>query len=490
MKKFILLIALSALFYSAPGYTGGDLSKPVAPKEAAAPGPSKQGTRREILKATLAAAPEATVERRKAAAAALAAALAETQEETVARSVASLAALAEATVVRRQAAEAAEATGAPATEAAPTRASLERLKECVGSLAQTALAHAQGVSTVLKDREDALNKHLIRLDAMTHAIVNRYKWQPLKLMMSQEEIAKDEGVSRSADIVSYAFSIQAEKERQRDANLADLAQDKQLVREITNKALALQSGEVTPEEVWQAGVQEALPVEAEEEAFAAEVAAAERAEAEKVGALQALCARIEDNGYRLPPGVQRHEVVALAEETLSEMGNILSEMDLDLMEMWKGKIAYYKEVFVLSAILRSTVEGDPELVTVEGDYVAASRCYEALLEQAAKEGSYTPESTETSFDDAKALFRRCTELMSDVSDLYEKTDRDSSEYIASSQERFDSLMERGISLVETFLDPLPLVKSEGGVEGPETPTAQKGPAAAPPAVADDGEDPA
>ena len=405
---------------------------------------------------------EAALARRQAAVAEIEAALAETQEATVARSVASQAALAEATVVRRQAAE---ATGAPATEEAPSIASLERLKECVGSLERTVLVHAQGVSTVLQEREYALNEHLLRLNAMTQAIFNRNRWRPSR-MMSREEQAKDEGLRRSADIIYHAFSIEEDQNCQRDANLAGLARNKELVSTIIQKAAGLRSAEVSREAVWQAAVLEPPPVEVVE-AVPRELDAAERAEAQRVGALQALCWIIRNK----VPCVQPQALVDLAKETLSEMGNILSEMDLELMAMWKGEIAYYKEVGVLSAILRSTVEGNPELVTVEGDYVAASRCYEALLEQAVAEGSYTPAGT--SFDDPRALLERCTALMLDINIFDEKTVQASSEYIEFSQEYLDALMERGGSVVEAYLGPL--VESEEGAEGPETPTVQAAP---------------
>ena len=497
MKKFILLIALSVLFCSAPGYADQKrkkAAKEVAKKRRAArvaaaiektaaakARAERQKARRKNITAALAAASEATLERRQAAEAAIEAALAETQEATVARSEASQAALAEATVVRRQAAE---ATGAPATEEASTRASLERFKECVGSWERTILAHVQGVMPVLQRRKYALNKHRQRLDAMMQALVNRYEWQPLKLMMSREENAKDEGDSISADIVWHARMVIDNEVHHVELDLAELAEEKECVSEIIQKAWALHSIEATPEEAaWQA-LQGVLPLEeeaaeelrAKKKVLREALSAEGRVEEKKVARLRRLCTRIQDSGYRLPADMQRHELVALAKKTLSEMGDILSEIDLEFLAMWEKNITYYKEVFFLCDILKNTVEGNPELVTVEGDYQAVQRCRADLLAQAVK-ASYTSESMEPS----NALFGRCAALMSYMNDVNDEIFLASSEYIAFSQEKFDALRKRGGSLVEAYLD----LEYEEEAKGPETPTAVQ--AAPPPA---DEEDPA
>ena len=495
MKKFILLIALSVLFYSVPGHA--DQKRKKAAKEVAkkrraarvaaaiektaaakaraerqkanAVGPSHQDTRRKSITAALAAASEATVEKRQAALAAIAAALAEAtvvKREAAAERAASLAAAEAASLAASlaaaEAAEAAlaEAVEAPATEAAPSIASLERqLEECVESLAQTVLDHAQGVSTVFQEREDALNKYLPRINAMVLAIFYRKTFHPLAQTMSREEKATDEGCVRRADISALAFLIQRTEFRQRKLSLADLAQDKELFSTIIQKASALQAAEATPEAAWQ--VQGELPVET---AVPRDLTAAERAEEQTVEELKVLCRRIRDNGNTLPTDMQRRKVVALSEKTLREMGDILSEMDIELMGMLKEEIAHYKEVLVLWAILRKTVEGD---------YEAVKRCHVALVAEA----SYTSESTELSTDPG-ALFERCTALMSDVNIFDDEIVLETSEYIADAQKYFDSLMELGISLVETFLDPL--VESE---EEAKVPAAA--PSAASLAAADD-----
>ena len=109
MKKFILLIALSALFYSVPGHADQErkkAAKEVAKKrraarvaaaiaktaaakaraerqkaEAGAGGPSHQDTRRKSITAALAAASEATLERRQAALESLEASVTKLEEQ-------------------------------------------------------------------------------------------------------------------------------------------------------------------------------------------------------------------------------------------------------------------------------------------------------------------------------------------------------------------------------------------------------------------------
>ena len=102
-----------------------------------------------------------------------------------------------------------------------------------------------------------------------------------------------------------------------------------------------------------------------------------------------------------------------------------------------------------------------------------ARCYEALLEQAAKDGSYTAESTRASFDDAKTPFERCTALMSDVNNWAEEIYRRYSENATRLQQLFGVLRESpdSVSLVHALLE------FEERGEWTETPTVQ----AAPPA---------
>ena len=466
MKKFILFSIISVLLYSAPGHAGGASVK----KSVTAALASLEEALAETLEEAAA---------RSAALASLEEALAETQKETVARSAA-LASLEEA---------AARSAVAPAKEA--SAASLARqIVVCVGSFAQTVLDHAPGAISISQERKDALIKHLQRIDTMKDAIHDRSLCHPLVHMIPQEEQAKDGGLRRMADITAsisskaphqvdvtlaeqardeairmtditaYAFSIRSKTCRQVDVYLAKRARDEELVSTILQTASDLQSAvavalgeeeaaavieveEATRKEkaaAWQVPEQEPLPVDAEE--------------AQKVGKLQALCASIGANDGKLPPGMSLQKVVDLAEETSSKMEGTLSEMDIELLKMWEGEIAYNKEALGLSVMVRDMSKKASE--TVHG-------CYEALLEQ--KDGFFTPELTGPSFD-AKNLSKRCCELVLDIDKLTEKTVQESLKYIHSSRKLFAILKEcpGGVSLVKTMLEPL--VESEEGAEVP------------------------
>ena len=462
MKKFILFSILSVLLYSAPGYAGGGeearaafLAAEEAAEKAA---PEERRVRlRAAVEAALAAAPEEIVSQRATEVAKIEAALAEAE-------VAKSAAVARSRLEMRTGGIAMRtATGAPATEAsaAPT-ASLEReLEVCVGSLAQTVLAHAQGVKPVLQWREDALREHLQRLNASMGAISDRNLYHPFDLMMSMPERVEYAGLlRRMADITSHACSITKVSANRVSAYLDDQTRYKRSVSEIIQKASALQSAEATGQTL----AQEALPVEATVAARQALEPLPVAAEEEhKVAALKVLCGKIEDSDNQL----SRQELVALSEETSSEMGDFINKMDLELLAMWRKEIAYHEKILGVSTIMKDTTEKA---------YGAVHRCYGALCAQAVAEGSSTSETGPSI--DPEDLLERCKALLSDIDTLNRRTDQKSSDSITCSQRKFGFLTYRpvGVSLVEAMLEP-PLVEVAKGLETAASATLRAAPTA-------------
>ena len=424
MKKVILFSILSVLLYSAPGHAtwrgdGSDMKKALRGKGKGHATGRGTGDMNQALRGKgkgHAAGSKKAAQAEMDRAVAEEAAAREEEEREKSRTA--------APVARRQAAveSIAEATVAPATEAAPTRTSLERqLEGCVGSFEQTVLTHAQGVMLVLQGREDALNKHLLRLNVRMGAISDRNLYQPLCYLMPPREHANHPWLRRMDDICVHASSIKVDACHQVAATLAGLAQDKKLVSTIMQKAADLQLEEVTPE----AAVQDTPPVgvaeeaaailaeEAEVEAFLAaeegEEAAAE--EAQTVEGLKVLCEKIKANNYKLPSDKQPQEINALAKKTLSEMEDILNEMDLERMKIWHGSMVYHDKVRGLLVTGRDAVEKTCR---------AINRCHEVLCDEAtaprqAAQDASTPESTGAAPDMESPLakFRKCNALLSD-----------------------------------------------------------------------------
>ena len=290
---------------------------------------------------------------------------------------------------------------------------------------------------VLQERVYALNKHYNKVTEMTGAIASRHYYHPSAKMMSPEERKQDaHGLLKRIDnIRNQAFTIRNNADDQVIATLNKQAQAKRLLGTIIKKAAALQSGKVSREATSEMKAAEIAA--AKEEAAAAwralrmEPLPVGKEEVQKTAARKArifLYEQIQANYYKLLSGMLLQEVETVGEKTSREMDDILNEMKGALRELREQSTAYSQEALVLSAMARNRVEED---------YAVVKSCYVALV---AKDSS-TSESTGTSFDKARDLFKKCSALLLDVKSLDGETVLASPAYIVSSQECFDALME-------------------------------------------------
>ena len=251
--------------------------------------------------------------------------------------------------------------------------------------------------TALQARGDKIREHSQKREGRVTALWRIYHiCNGLKFLgpVNQEyDDMVEELENRIADCCSRSFVTDVEENRKRDLTYSELRKIMQQASDLQPAAgQALQ--DAPPEE--EAAAEEEVRDEIE-------LAAAERADARQLKELGALRGEmLECQRHGRPPVTEPQAIADAFIEATSRMRDLAAELAIESRENLQRATDHNNKMIALSII------GWNE---VEEAHKTASVCYEALLKQAAQDGSYTAESTETSFDDAKTSFERCATLL-------------------------------------------------------------------------------
>ena len=326
------------------------------------------------------------------------ASLKETQEETeeteeteeiVARlqaTLASVAASLKETPAERVAATEEEAAAPPAKQMdAAVRGFQEQITTSCGRLV-----------TALQARGDELHEQSQKRRVGNTALWRTYyTLRDLKFLgpVNQEY---DESLAKLNSTIKLSdtrfFVRDGEENRKRDLTDSKLRTTE--LRKIMQQASDLQPAAAKKAPAWAKRVAEERAAE-EAAVPTSALSAAERADARQLKELGGLRGEmVECQRHGRPPVTEPQAIADAFIRSTSRMRDLADEQALEPLEDLQRATDYTNKMIALSII------GWNE---VEEAHKTASVCYEALLEQAAKDDSYTSESTGASFDDAKAV---------------------------------------------------------------------------------------